>query len=280
MLKVKPVIVTDLFPAERKSLLDLLRTLNNNQWLSNTICAGWSVKDIVQHLFKDDIGILSRKRDKFKMPSSSTKEFKSNKEFVEYINTKNQECVEISRSFSPQILIDLLELTGQLTHDYWKTVDQNKVETSVSWVSSDEKLPNWVDIAREYTERWLHQSHIREAIKAPLLYETTLFNPFIRAYMLALPLSYKLVETHEGNVIKIRVEGNAGGIWSLKRNQNNWELYDRGLENSITEIIIDQDIVWRLFSKGLDKEKAKESVKIAGDKSLGSAFFNTVSLIA
>ena len=98
--------------------------------------------------------------------------------------------------------------------------------------------------------------------------------------MLALPLSYKLVETHEGNVIKIRVEGNAGGIWSLKRNQNNWELYDRGLENSITEIIIDQDIVWRLFSKGLDKEKAKESVKIAGDKSLGSAFFNTVSLIA
>ena len=91
------------------------------------------------------------------MPSSSTKEFKSNKEFVEYINTKNQEWVEISRSLSPQILIDLLELTGQLTHDYWKTVDQNKVETSVSWVSSDEKLPNWVDIAREYTERWLHQ---------------------------------------------------------------------------------------------------------------------------
>lgn len=212
MLNVKPVIVTNLFPAERKALLDLLRSLNDNQWLSDTICKEWGVKDIVQHLLKDDIGILSRKRDGFRMPNSSTKEFKSSKEFVEHINAKNQEWVEISRSFSPQILIDLLELTGKLTYDYWKTVDQHKVEASVSWVSSDEKLPNWVDIAREYTERWLHQSHIREAVKAPLLYETTLFNPFIRAYMLALPLSYKLVETRVGNVINIIVKGDAGGV--------------------------------------------------------------------
>jgi hypothetical protein len=280
MLNVKPVIATDLFPVERKALLDLLGTFNNDQWFSNTTCAEWSVKDIVQHLLKDDVGILSRKRDKFRIPSSSTKEFRSNKEFVEYINTKNQEWVETSRSFSPQILIDLLELTGQLTYDYWKTVDQHKIEAFVSWVSSDEKLPNWVDIAREYTERWLHQSHIREAIKTPLLYETTLFNPFIRAYMLALPLSYKLVGTREGNVIKIIVEGNAGGVWSLKLGQNDWELYDTELENPVTEITINQDVVWRLFSKGLDKEKAKESVKIMGDQSLGTAFFNTVSLIA
>jgi len=140
MLNVKPVIVTDLFPAERKSLLDLLQNLTNDQWFSNTICAGWSVKDIVQHLFKDDIGILSRKRDKFRIPSSSTKEFKSNKKFVDYINAKNQEWVEISKSFSPQILLDLLDLTGKLTYDYWKTVDQYSVEASISWVSSDERL--------------------------------------------------------------------------------------------------------------------------------------------
>ena len=280
MLNVQPVIVTDLFPAERKSLLDLLRTFNNDQWFSETICTGWSVKDIAQHLFKDDVGILSRKRDKFIMPNSSKKEFKSNKEFVEFINTKNQEWVDISRSFSPQILIDLLELTGRLTYDYWQTVDQNKTETSVSWVSPDEILPNWVDIAREYTERWLHQSHIREAVKAPLIYETELFNPFVRAYMLALPLSYKLFETNLGNTIKIVVEGNAGGVWSLKRGQTEWELYDREPESPITEIIINQDVIWRLFSKGMEKEKAKESVKIAGDKSLGEPFFNTVSLIA
>ena len=110
MLNVKPVIVTNLFPLERRALLDLLKTLNDKQWNSDTICKGWNVKDIVQHLLKDDIGILSRKRDGFRLPNSSTKEFKSNREFVDYINSQNQEWVNISKSFSPQLLIDFLKL--------------------------------------------------------------------------------------------------------------------------------------------------------------------------
>jgi len=60
-----PVLVHDLFPLERRALLQLLRELDEQAWHTPTVCAGWSVKDIAQHLLADDLGILSRKRDSF-----------------------------------------------------------------------------------------------------------------------------------------------------------------------------------------------------------------------
>lgn len=280
MLDVKPINTMKLFPIERNSLLKALDSLEEKQWFFETACEGWCVKDIVQHLLRDDIGILSRKRDGVELLKTPTKEFESHGEYVAYINAKNQEWVEVSRSFSPQLLIDLLRLTGKLTCAYWRTVELNEATATVSWIS-DGPLPNWMDIAREYTERWLHQSHIREAVSLPLLYERRLFHPFIQTYMLALPLAYKSVNSNIGDAIKIVVEGNAGGNWSLQKERRGWKLQDKMLKTeSVTEITIDQDKLWRLFSKGMNREEAKDFVKIQGNKVLGDYFFNTVSIIA
>jgi hypothetical protein len=280
MLIVKPVNTLRLFPTERNCLLEILDNLDERQWFLETACEGWCVKDIVQHLLRDDIGILSRRRDGFESPESSTRQFESHRDYVAYIDTKNQEWVEISRSFSPQVLKDLLRLTGRLTCRYWRTVDLDETTATVSWIS-EAPLPNWMDIAREYTERWLHQSHIREALNLPLLYERRLFHPFVQTYMLALPLTYKSVNSNIGDVIKIAVEGTAGGNWSLQKQRGYWKLHDKVLTGrSVAEITIDQDKLWRLFSKGISREEAEGSVKIQRNKVLGSHFFNTVSIIA
>jgi hypothetical protein len=280
MLNVKPVNTIELFPIERTYLLETLDSLDEKQWFLETACEGWCVKDIVQHLLRDDIGILSRKRDRFKFPQSSASESESNRGFAEYINTKNQEWVEISRSFSPQLLAELLQFTGRLTYTYWQTVDLDEISAEVSWISKD-TLPNWTDIAREYTERWLHQSHIREAVSLPLLYERKLLHPFIQTYMLAVPLTYESVNSNTGDVIEIVVEGKAGGNWSLQKEQRCWKLHDKMLKKrSVTKITIDQDKLWRLFSKGMSKEEAKESARIEGNGVLADYFFNTVCIIA
>jgi hypothetical protein len=280
MFDVKPVNALRVFPTERNCLLETLDSLDERQWLLETACEGWRVKDIVQHLLGDDIGILSRRRDVFESPKSSTRRFESHTEYVAYINAKNQEWVEISRSFSPRVLIELLRLTGRLTCRYWRTVDLDETTATVSWIS-EAPLPNWMDIAREYTERWLHQSHIREAVNLPLLHERRLFHPFIQTYMLALPLTYKSVNSSIGDVIKIVVEGTAGGNWSLQKEQGYWRLHDKVLAGrSVAEITIDRDKLRRLFSKGMSREEAEGFVKIQGNKVLGSYFFNTVSIIA
>ena len=65
MSSLEPVFVVDLFPIERQTLLRLLAQLSEEEWQQPTICAGWTVKDIVLHVLGDDIGLLSRKRDAF-----------------------------------------------------------------------------------------------------------------------------------------------------------------------------------------------------------------------
>ena len=46
------------------------------------------------------------------------------------------------------------------------------------------------------------------------------------------------------------------------------------------EITIDQENAWRLFTRGLSPEIAKEQVVITGDRTLGSGVLNMVSIIA
>lgn len=157
-----------------------------------------------------------------------------------------------------------------------------KVDSGVAWIS-DKRLPNWMDIAREYTEYWLHQTHIREAVEEPLLTTKDYLYPFIQTYMLALPKTYKDIKSKTGTNISINVLGESGGYWYLEKIKDEWSLNEGTKSEFITEVNIDQDLLWRLFSKGIDKNKvivSKDKFKIVGDIELGKVLLNTVSLIA
>jgi uncharacterized protein (TIGR03083 family) len=280
MIKINKIEIVPLFPIERQKLLELLRNLSPDQWNKETICTGWSIKDIVQHLLKDDIGVISRKRDGYKIPNSSKMDFKSQEDFVTYINSANQAWVEISRTFSPKLLIDLLEQTGNWLNAYWETIDLDKVESRVSWIGED-LLPNWFNVAREYTERWLHQMQIREASDAPLLYDPELFHPLIQCYMLSLPLAYKDVLTDIGNKIKFTVEGDSGGTWELQRIEAEWCLSElEPIGPYQAEITIDQDSLWRHLSRGIQFDDLLTKVKSTGDQNLVKPFFKAISIIS
>ena len=73
MQPVKPIMVTDLFPQERKRLLELFSEFEAKDWEKPTICPGWTVKDIGLHLLGDDVGYLSRTRIFSAILSSRTK---------------------------------------------------------------------------------------------------------------------------------------------------------------------------------------------------------------
>jgi len=279
MIKVKPVFVNQLFPTLHNHLIALLKSLDEESWYKSTICPDWCVKDIVSHLLKDYIGTLSRKRDVYSNPNLKNKRFKDNKDFVRYINKINEKWINAAKTLSPRVLIELIGFTGELLFDYIENVDLMKVDSRVSWIS-EEKLPNWMDIAREYTEHWLHQTHIREAVSAPLLTTTNLFRPFIQTYMLALPKTYRNVKVQSDTKIVIEVTGNAGGNWLLCKEDDEWVLSEDVGSDPQTKIIIDQDTMWRLFSKGMTKENAEKRIKIKGNVTLGKSILNTVSLIA
>jgi uncharacterized protein (TIGR03083 family) len=181
MKAVEPIIVMDLFEPLLEHLLVLLSGLDEQEWDRATPCPGWTVKDVALHLLGDDIGLLSRGRDK-----DTTSLLPPGPDLISRINAHNQLWVEAARRMSPRLLCDLLEHTGHQVIDYFRSLPLMEMNGVVSWAGPD-PAPVWFDLAREYTERWHHQQHIREAVGQPGLTEATFLTPVLDTFVRALP---------------------------------------------------------------------------------------------
>jgi uncharacterized protein (TIGR03083 family) len=175
MQPVEPIIVIDLFPQERKHLLDLFAELTEEDWQKSTVCPGWSVKDIGLHLLGDDIGYLSGHRDHFSNPFFTGRNMENWESLVQNINEANELWVLATQRISPVLLSTLLELTGKQFYEHLSSLDPMAMNGQVNW-AGPQNAPVWLDIAREYTERWLHQQQIRDAVNRPGLKERQIFS--------------------------------------------------------------------------------------------------------
>ena len=280
MKPLEPVLVVDLFPGEREALLELLSALSDEDWGRPTVCAGWSVKDVALHLLGDDIGRLSRGRDAFSGAAfvpRGKRDFEA--ELLAFINEANERWVQATRRISPRLLCDLLRFTGGATQRYFESLDLLEMGEPVSWAGPD-PAPVWLDIAREYTERWLHQQQIRDAVGKPGLKERRSFAPVLDTFVRALPHTFRYVLAPEGAQVKLVISGDAGGEWSLVRRDERWSLYLDADVEPTAAVVIDQETTWRLFTKGISKDEASANVTLSGDQSLGMKVLDTVSIIA
>jgi uncharacterized protein (TIGR03083 family) len=275
----EPIIVVDLFPQERKQLVELFSHLEAEDWEKPTICSGWTVKDIGLHLLGDDIGYLSRARDHFSNPFFRNKDLQRWESLVANINEANELWVKATARISPRVLCDLLALTGHQFYEYVRSLDPMATGGVVSWAGPG-PAPMWLDLAREYTERWLHQQQIRDAVKQPGLKERRFFHPVLDTFVWALPQTYRDVPVTEITVIELVVTGEAGDTWYLVGEANRWSLSKRVERQPITVVTMDQETCWRVFTKGMSKEQAKAKATIEGDQKLGEKLLGTVSIIA
>lgn len=281
MKRPQPVLVTDLFAPTLEALLELLRSLSGDDWQRPTVCVGWSVKDLAAHLLGGEVGILSRQRDGY---PPAGKPITGWEELVALINQLNKSWVEAARRLSPSVLCDLLEHTGAQTCVYFGSLDPFAMGCPVSW-AGDEAAPVWLDLAREYTERWHHQQQIRDAVGRPGLKEKRFFAPVLDAFARALPHTYRKVEAAEQTLVRLTVSGAAGARWALRREAGKWNLYvDDGADEaqphtSDAEVIIGDDLAWRLFTKGTRPESAVKEVVIKGDVSLAMTALQMISII-
>ena len=268
-----------LFPEERAALLELLRSLTPEQWAAPTVCAGWSVKDISSHLIADDIGRLGWQRDghsanRFEPTSPDTFEA----DLLVFINHQNESWVEATRRLSPRIIIDPLEWSGRKTQALVESLKPNAMGLGVSWAGETESV-NWFDLAREYTERWHHQAQIREAVRAPMLYEPRLFAPVIATLIRGVPHALRTFDAPEGTHLRIVVKDPNLPV-SLTRERGAWQLTQPIPAKADTTVELDGDTAWRIFTKNISLEEARRRSTITGDQSLGDRVLQTVSLIA
>ncbi len=267
-----PITVTHLFSPLEEKLIELLSSLREEEWHAPTIARLWNVKDIAAHLLDGNIRTLSISRDRYFGLDPG------NEELLHFINRINAEWVTAMKRMSPQVLLWLLQLTGKPVCQHFSALDPyDKAIFPVAWAGETESK-NWMHVAREYTERFIHQQQIREAVNKQGIITREFFFPFINTFMQALPYTYRNVSADEGTIIKLSVTTDVGGDWLLIRKGNEWRFTPEGKADAT--ISIDPEIAWKLFSKGITQEQSKPFIQISGNISLAEVALNMVSVMA
>lgn len=164
-------IVLAAYPFERAALLELLASLTTDDWGLPTECPAYSVQGIATHVLGDDLSLLSRQRDAALPGVIHVAERMPGADFPSLLDAFNDQWVEAARFFSPELLVELLRVSGDLTENYYRAVDPAEPGEPVGMFGAapDGTSPFWQAIAREFLERWAHHSQILRALGRPSL---------------------------------------------------------------------------------------------------------------
>lgn len=258
-------------------LLALLKSLTPEEWQLQTIAKLWKVKDVVAHLLDGNIRILSALRDQYQ---TDNPEINSYQDLVDYLNQLNADWVQAFRRVSPNMLILLHEITGKPFCEYYATLDPfARAAFPVAWAGESESK-NWMHIAREYTEKFLHQQQIRDAVNRPGIMTKEFFLPFAEICMLALPHTFRKVQAAEQTIVQFTILGEIGSSWYLTKEDKAWVL-QKNIQASPESIVeIDANAFWKLVSKSKRYEDIRDQVTISGNPDFAEKALTMVSFMA
>lgn len=273
---MEPIYTAHLFPVLDSKLVQLLRSLTPGQW-NLKATPNWTVHDVVAHLLDgSSIRRLSLARDNY---WGEPFEGNSYPDLVAFLNRLNADWVKAFRRVSPRVLTDLLEFSSGQVSEYFQSLDPHATAPfPVSW-AGETQSENWFDIAREYTEKWHHQQQIREAVGKDGIMSRELYFPVLDTFMRVLPHTYRQVNAAPESTVAVHVTGVAGGSWFLSWRAENWELSRNPSGQIKTEITVPSEVGWKLFTKGLSEEAARQHLRISGEHALAEPMLHATAII-
>lgn len=270
--------VNHLFHSLDAALIDLLKSLIVEEWEAQTVAKRWKVKDVVAHLLDGNLRTLSIQRDGYF--GEKPENINSYQDLVAWLNQLNADWVKASKRLSPNVLVMLHELTGKMVSDYYCSLDPNaKAIFSVAW-AGEEESSNWFHIAREYTEKWLHQQQIRDAVNKPGILTPDYFIPFLETSLRALPHTFKNTEAPDGTTLQICIALPQEESWFLTRMEERWVVARTAKHQVNAFLRLEAHAAWKLFSKSWRPEDAKPFTEISGNVTLAEEALRLVSFMA
>ena len=258
-----PVNTAGLFRPLLARLLALLRGLPSEAWLLPAVGESWQVRDVVAHLIDGDLRRVSAQRDGHapRPPHPIT----GYRDLVAYLDALNRDWVVASRRLSPGVLLALAEWSGREVAAVLEGLDPlGTALHPVAWAGEGQSR-NWMDVGREFTEKWHHQQQIRVAVGAPLLLEATWAAPLFRLSMRSLPPAFGDRDAPAGTAVAVVLEGEGGGAWSVVQEEGSWLLREGMAPAPVTVLRLSTDTAWRLLYNALLPEEAAEQIRVEGD---------------
>lgn len=272
---IQRISVLHLFPTLDSKLVELLSSLQPDDWEIRAL-PRWRVKDVAAHLLDGTLRKLSMARDGYFGERFNGGDFA---DLVRFLDGLNADWVSAMRRLSPQLLIVLLKQSAVELQRFHESLDPDGIAIfPVSW-AGEQRSANWFDIAREYTEKWHHQQQIRVAVNKPGIMDRELYFPVLDTFMRALPYVYRAVSASEGASVQVTVTGEAGGNWLVQRTRKEWRLSSETLDKPSAKVDVDQNMAWRLFTKGLSEVEREQVVRITGDPALGRPILQMTTIM-
>ena len=161
-------------------------------------------------------------------------------DFVRALDRKNQSWVDVAHGLSARVICDLLEWSGKEVETYNASMDISAPRT-VIWAGND-PVPAWFDLARELTERWVHQQQIRVAIKVPGHHAEKYLAVVIRTFVWAFPYQYQ-PDAEMGTQVLLEIE--SAGTWTLTRAESGWKMDEGPCGSPAARVAMSADAAWR-----------------------------------
>jgi uncharacterized protein (TIGR03083 family) len=201
----------------RMELVALLAGLSPDEWMLATACPAWSVHGVACHLLGVELGNVSVRRDHWKLGPGPGEDLDA------WLNVFNQRWVGAAQRISPPLLIELLDHAGRSFAEHVATLDLDATGGPVGWATGSDPAPVWLDVAREYMERYVHQQQIRDAAGRPGL-GAEFARPVLVAAAHALPMALRDQHRPAGTRVTFAAEGAGGGTWHVVSTEAGWEL--------------------------------------------------------
>jgi hypothetical protein len=281
-MAMPPILVADHFLEVSSRLVELLRSLSLEEWHLPTVSSRRTVKDIASHLLDGSLRRLSMQRDGYR-PDDGRSQPREGEPLVDFLNRLNDEWEAGTRRLSPKVLVELIGWADAQLAELFRSLDPHGPAIfPVAWAGEGQS-ENWMDVARDYTEKWHHAQQVFDATSRPsTILNRRLAHPCLDIFMRALPFTFRGVEADRGSVVTVTVTGEAGGNWHVEQRGDGWEQVAEPPRSAAT-VTMDQDTAWKLVTKRRSREAVLRQfpgIRITGDEALGAHVLDMVSVMA
>lgn len=274
---LEPILCSPLIRKVDNHLIELLGQLSEDEWDLQTVAPAWKVRDVAAHLLDTALRKLSLVRDSCYVEAV---EIRSPQDLATFVNRLNREGVAVYRRLSSTVLIELLRIACEQSAAFHESLDPFAPAVfAVSWAGEETSL-NWFDTARELTERWHHQQQIRLATDRTGIMTPELYHPVLDCFLRGLPHVFKDVDAPVGSNLLVEISGRCGGIWTLAKERDSWNLVREPDGRITSRVIIPEALAWRLFTRGVDRITAQTETHVIGDGRLAERVLSLTAIVA
>jgi uncharacterized protein (TIGR03083 family) len=267
-------LTPDLGP-ERAKLLELLGDLSAADWERPTECPEWNVKGVALHILGDDLSLLTRQRD---TSTNSLILFAMDHpglSFRALLDGFNEQWVAASRFFSTPLVIDMLRLVGEWSEAFYSSVGLDTTSGEpVGFFAVDVPSPYWQVIAREYVERFVHQSQIRRAVGAPEL-DGEMVAAAARVVVHASAAWLRNYAPAVGSTIAI--DFGAAGSWTWQRESDHWSVVEGTHPAPTAHVTVAHERTVAVLSRGVSYDEARDSLTVGGDEAVARGALDVIT---